>query len=80
MKYALISTTERIYIDNVDVGARVAETAQVPFEVYETLFWVECADEVEQDKYYYDQVTNEIKIIPPPTINVEQVNAGEVVY
>ena len=80
MKYALISTTERIYFEGNDIGARVAETSKTTFEVYKTLFWVECADEVEQDKYYYDEVTNEIKIIPVPVIDESNADASQIVY
>lgn len=60
MKFALISKKE---IRNT--GYRVAETAAQPFEVYEdTLFWTECADNVEADTYWYDKTDNSIKLVP----------------
>ena len=31
---------------------RVAEVAEVPFEVYETLFWVDCPNDCQADKWY----------------------------
>ena len=32
---------------------RVAEVAEVPFEVYKTLFWVDCPDDCVADQWYY---------------------------
>lgn len=35
-------------------SARVAEVAVASFEVAPPLFWVECADDVVADQWYYD--------------------------
>jgi hypothetical protein len=77
MKYALISTNEKTsYISSwskVDnkyepvytiLGNRIAETNSKTFDVYHTLFWKECDDEVMADLYYYDDQTLTIKKIP----------------
>jgi hypothetical protein len=50
-------------------SARVCQVADAPFEVYQTLIWVDCADDVVQDEYYYDketQVINPIENAPAP--------------
>lgn len=36
-------------------SARVCEVVDTPFEVNPALIWVDCADEVVQDEYYYDK-------------------------
>ena len=41
-------------------SCRVAETSTVAFEVYPTLIWVDCADNVVQDEFYYNIKTKEI--------------------
>ena len=47
-------------------GYRVAQVEQETFEVAEPLFWVDCADDVEQDKFFFDPQDNTIKPIPAP--------------
>lgn len=48
---------------------RVAEVCVNTFPVAEPLFWVQCADDVIADLYYYDNVDQTIKLIPEaPTI------------
>jgi hypothetical protein len=61
MKYALISSNEPR-----ENGYRVAEVVDQTFKVNPILFWVDCADEVVADVYYYDPVTQEIILIPVP--------------
>lgn len=46
-------------------SARVAEVAVTTFPVAEPLFWVECADDVVADQWYYDTANSAIYIIPP---------------
>jgi hypothetical protein len=79
MKNALISPLEEIsYISGwqsnpIDMGDaiwtklgwRVADTANPPFEVASPYFWVECADNVVRDLYYYDPNTKQINPVPP---------------
>lgn len=45
-------------------SARVAETAASEFPVAEPLFWVQCADDVVADQWYYDMV-NQVCIVAP---------------
>ena len=78
MKKALISTTEAniTYISswngNTPVystypnSCRVAQTSDTPFEVYQTLFWVDCDDNIVADEFYYDTETQTIE----PIVNV----------
>lgn len=61
MKKALICPT------GVTVtGYRVAQVEDQPFEVALPLFWVDCADDVEQDKFWFDPEDATIKPIPAP--------------
>jgi hypothetical protein len=52
-------------------SARVCEVTDTPFEVYPTLIWVDCEDEVVADQYYYDTESKTIKPVenaePPAT-------------
>jgi hypothetical protein len=61
MKQALISPNEPR-----ENGYRVAEVVEQPFEVNPVLFWVECADDVVADVYYYDPATQQIVLVPVP--------------
>jgi hypothetical protein len=45
---------------------RVAEVMDTTFEVALPLFWVDCADNVVADQWYYDSVTATIIVVPPP--------------
>jgi hypothetical protein len=65
MKNALISPNEQVYkYDGTLLGVRVAEIADTTFEVNPILFWVECADDVIADLFYYDTETQTIIAIP----------------
>lgn len=65
MKHALISPNELVYsYGGVFLGKRVAETAAAPFEVAPPMFWVECADNVVADAWYYNSATSQIVQIP----------------
>lgn len=69
MNNALISPNELVYsYEGTLLGVRIAEVEQVPFEVALPLYWVECADEVNEDDWYFNQSTNqcELKPVPPP--------------
>lgn len=74
MKNALISPNEQVYkYDGTLLGIRVAEVSNTTFEVNPILFWVECADDVVADKFYYDTETQTIiavpvKPVPPPDV------------
>jgi len=79
MKKALISSLESVsYISSwapigknfapvvtmIPNALRVAETAAEEFPVYHTLFWVDCADDVVTDQYYWDSV-QQLVIVKP---------------
>ena len=59
---ALISS-----IEPRESGYRVAQVASdnETFEVAEGLFWVDCADDVVADRFYYEPNTKQILAIPP---------------
>ena len=62
MKKALISPKEVR-----ETGYRVAWTNDVEIDHAEPLFWVDCADDVVQDQFWYDPADQTIKPIPEPT-------------
>jgi len=70
-KKALIST-----IEPRESGYRVAqvEDAANTFEVTGTLFWVDCADDVVADQFWYDPSD---QLIKANTIVVEETPAPE---
>jgi len=49
-----------------ETGYRVAEVEPVDFPVAQPLFWVDCADDVVADQFWYDPETASIKPIPQP--------------
>lgn len=61
---ALISTSEPC-----ETGYRVAQVEQDAnvFSVAESLFWVDCADDVVADQFWYDPADETIKPVPTPT-------------
>jgi len=68
MKNALISPNEPVL-----AGYRVAEVSDTTFEVAPPLFWVECADDVVADQFYYDTETQTIVIKPNAIVDVQNV-------
>jgi hypothetical protein len=66
---ALIST-----IEPRESGYRVAEVVAngATFPVAETMFWADCANDVEQDKFWYDPTDQTIKAIPVPVPTAEE--------
>lgn len=63
-KQALISTVEPRY-----TGYRVAQVVDSKadtFEVADTLFWADCADDVVADQFWYDPDNQLIVPNPPP--------------
>ena len=54
-------------------SARVCEVEDTTFEVYPTLIWVDCEDNVVADQYYYDKETQTIK----PVENAPQPNESQ---
>ena len=75
MKAALISPDEPVYsYDGTYLGERVAqvEPPQNVFPVADPLFWVSCADDVVQDKFYWNGSAC-IAIPQPPIPAAQQV-------
>ena len=55
MKKALVSTIETVTDLNGTVkGNRIVGVKDAQFEAHESLFWVDCEDETNEDFYYYD--------------------------
>ena len=71
MKQALIST-----IEPRETGYRVAQVVAEgeTFPVATGFFWVACADDVVQDKFWYDpqDQTTHIKVVPPHIPTAEE--------
>ena len=68
MKHALISPNETTCShDGTELGQRVAQVENVPFDVVVPLFWVECNDDVVADQWYWDG-TNCVKKPEPPVV------------
>ena len=61
MKKALISTSEP-FLSGLRI-AQVEDEANI-FEVHESLFWVDCADDVTAENFHYDPAT--LSILPNP--------------
>lgn len=69
MKKALIST-----IEPKETGYRVAQVVNQgqTFSVSNELFWVDCADDVVQDEFWYDPLDQTIKAVPPHVATAEE--------
>jgi hypothetical protein len=78
MKKALISPNEKVFDPNtnVELGERVAEVAQADFAIALPLFWVDCADDVVADLFYYDPSSGNILPIPMPPEPAQPVSSG----
>ena len=66
MKKALICPNEPVNFFDGKTGYRVAQTEPTEniFSVADPLHWVDCADEVVADFWYFDLNENAIKEIP----------------
>lgn len=66
---ALISS-----IEPRESGYRVAEVVAdgATFPVADTMFWADCANDVEQDKFWYDPTDQTIKAISVPVPTAEE--------
>jgi hypothetical protein len=63
---ALIASNEKVYLLDNSVGERVAqvEPDDKIFPVANPLFWMDCADNVVADQFYY----NGTEILPIPEL------------
>lgn len=61
-----------------ETGYRVAQVEQDAniFGVADVLFWVDCANDVVADQFWYDPVDQTIKPIPVPEPQVQPVTQG----
>lgn len=48
------------------IGEFITEVVETTFEVAPPFFWVQCADDVTEDLYYYDPADSTIKRLPDP--------------
>jgi len=55
-------------VESRETGCRVAEVEpdDKVFEVAQPLFWVDCADDVVADQFWYDPETKTIKPVSEP--------------
>ena len=49
-----------------ETGYRIAEVSMTEFEVAEPLFWIDCADDMAVDQFWYDPADQTIKPVPQP--------------
>ncbi len=70
---ALISS-----IEPVESGYRVAqvELSTNVFAVAEGLFWIDCAEDVVADQFWYDPTDETIKPVPQPELQPQPVAQG----
>lgn len=79
MNNALISPNELIYsYDGTLIGERIAQVEQTTFEVAPPLYWVECADEVNANEWYFQTETNTCELIPIKPVPLQ--DASQIVY
>lgn len=51
-----------------ETGYRIAEVEPQQFDVAQPLFWVDCADDVVADQFWYDPADQTIKAFPEPEL------------
>lgn len=71
MKFALISPLEPR-----ESGYRVAEVADLAFEIAQPLYWVECADDIVADVYWFNPEGQTFALAPPPAPPVQPTVQG----
>lgn len=79
MNHALISPNELIYDNNGTlIGERIAEVELQTFEVALPLYWIECADEVNAQDWYFqtETATCQLKPTEPQVLQ----DASQIVY
>jgi hypothetical protein len=65
---ALISPNEPIYnyaTPPVQIGVRIAQVDAQEFPVASPLYWIDCAEDVNANTYYYDGTACVVKPTPP---------------
>lgn len=81
MKNALINLNEKIFNPNTgeEIGARVCDVENTPFEVHPSLLWIQCDDSVNPDDWYYDPNSKTFKKKPewiPPVADNQPTSSG----
>ena len=80
MKKALISPSENVFCISawtdqspmqpiftvIPNAGRVAEVTNSTFDVATPLFWLDCADNIVADEWYYDATTATFVVVPAP--------------
>jgi hypothetical protein len=68
MKKALICPNEPVNFFDGSSGYRIAqvEPAESTFGVADPLYWIDCADDVVADLWYFDPADSTIKEVPIP--------------
>jgi hypothetical protein len=74
MKFALICPNE----PRLD-GYRVAQVEEVTFPVGEPTYWMECADDVVADQWYFDTTTQQITVVPTVAATITQPTQDEII-
>lgn len=59
-----------------ETGYRVAEVSETDFEVASPLFWVDCAEDIVADQFWYDPSDQTIKANPIPEPEEAEPNAN----
>jgi hypothetical protein len=63
-------------IEPRESGYRVAQVSEQEFLVAEPLFWIECADHVIADQYWYDPADQAIMPVPLPVTQSQPIYTG----
>lgn len=71
MRKALIASRESVTLITNDVGMRIAEIQDTEFDVHNSLFWVDCGDDIEARSHGYKD-GQFIELLQPPLIIQEE--------
>jgi hypothetical protein len=63
-------------IEPRESGYRVAQVSEQEFSVAEPLFWVDCADSIVADQYWYDPEDQTIKLLPETVPRSQPISTG----
>lgn len=63
-------------IEPRETGYRIAQVAEQAFLIAEPLFWVDCADDVVADQFWYDPAEQAIKEVPVTVKTNQPISTG----
>jgi len=66
MRKALISSREILVLNDGTYGMRIAEIQDSTFDVHNSLFWVDCEDNI--DPRFYGYRDGQFIELPPPSV------------